>query len=56
MSAYAAHCREARQALVDHMLLTAKPWNLGALAGGLATLPVSWLQAARSRRSRVLSR
>eukprot|EP00913_Durusdinium_trenchii_P022382 g21026.t1 len=30
---------QARQALVDHMLLTAKPWNLGALAGGLATLP-----------------
>lgn len=30
---------QGRQALVDHLMLNAKPWLLGTLAGGLVSLP-----------------
>lgn len=30
--------RQVRQAVVDHLLLSSKPWALGALAGGLGSL------------------
>ena len=42
--------RQGRQALVDHLMLNAKPWLLGTLAGGLVSLPATRL------RKRVLGR